>query len=74
MTPAAVVLTCAQLTPSWDRSILKPVSPVTSDQVRLIWLEETAAAVRAPGANGARVTLAMFDGLENTLPLTAHTW
>jgi hypothetical protein len=47
--------------PLGERSILKPVSFVLlSVQVRLIWVDEAAAALRSLGAQGMTVALAVL--------------
>ena len=50
------------MVPSVERSILKPLSFVElSAQERLIWLEETAVALKLDGAIGPVVALAVFE-------------
>ena len=53
MTLAPTVTSGEKFIPSVERSILKPSSfAALSIQARLIWLEETAVAVRLDGAAG----------------------
>ena len=61
---ATAVATCVKITPSVERSILNPSSPVAlSVHARFIRLDEAAAAVRPVGAagGGCVVDWAVFE-------------
>ena len=65
MALAAAVAIWVKLTPSGERSTLKPSSLVAlSVQTRLIWLAETALALRALGARGTVALVVAWDVLE----------
>ena len=64
VTFAPTVPICANVVPLVERSILKPVSLLElSVQERLIWVDETAVALRFVGAAGIGVGLGVGAGL-----------
>ena len=68
--------TCVKFTPSVERSTLNPASFVAlSVHARLIWLDETAVAVRFEGAAGVAcvVAVAVFENAEWFGPSNART-
>ena len=77
VTFADTVANGVNVVPSGDRSMANPVSfDALSVQARLIWVLDTAVAVRLAGAAGAVpvvCALATFDHADGPTPLVALT-